>query len=115
MKTVSVDWDYLPDDIPGKIREVLRLVPYFYPIESCKYRKSSSGNGLHILVTFKDEISDCDSLFIRAILRDDYMRLRLDMVRFVYDSRPIGFIFSQKCDVSTGSILKAGDWIIVET
>jgi hypothetical protein len=115
MKTVSVDWDYLPEDIPGKIRETLRLVPYFYPIHSCKYRISSSGSGIHILVTFNTDISDCDSLFVRALLRDDYMRLRLDMCRYVYDNRPIGLIFSQKCDVSTGEILSANEWITVET
>lgn len=125
MKQVTVDWDYIPHEntiipeftgvrdayISSVVRAKIAAVPYWYPVKSAKWRVSSSGEGIHILVDLAVEISDIDSLLIRAVMNDDYKRLRLDMIRYLYATREIGLIFSEKILVRTGEKRVAGEWV----
>lgn len=127
MKQTTIDWDYIPSEkrimtnvqgvpeeyVSSVVITKLRAVPYWYPIKSTKWRLSSSGAGIHILIELGVDISDIDSLLIRAAMNDDYKRLRLDMIRYLYATREIGLIFSEKIFVRTGEKRVAGEWVEV--
>lgn len=75
------------------------------------YMRKSTGGNTHVMVVFLRGIFPLQSLFARAIMRDDSRRLRADMERFVLRTRDIEFCFSEKMNVSTGEILRSGEWM----
>lgn len=121
MTQVSIDWDFIPDaplsfegDVSIYIRDYIKKIPSMYPVYAAKWRLSPSGKGIHILLDIGAELSDLDTILIRAVMHDDCKRLRLDLIRYLYASREIGLIFSQKINVGTGEKKHAGEWTVIK-
>jgi hypothetical protein len=119
--SVTIDWDFVPtgkdwsyQTTSDYIIGYLKKIPAMYPVYGVKWRFSPSGGGLHILLDIGAELSDLDEILVRAVMHDDCKRLRLDLIRYLYGSREIGLIFSQKISVGSGEKKTAGDWIEIK-
>ena len=126
MTQVTIDWDFIPRDTPTEycipdtgyinstIMSYIMKIPSMYPVYAAKWRVSPSGKGIHILLDIGAELSDLDTILIRAVMHDDCKRLRLDLIRYLYASREIGLIFSQKINVGSGEKKQAGEWNVIK-
>lgn len=101
-------------DVPFVLADIeylaycIRLLPQS-PDEA--YVRESTGGNTHVKLVYNRGIMPIQALFVRAIMRDDSRRLRADMQRFIRCEREIDYCFSEKIDVDTGEIKKAGDWV----
>lgn len=78
------------------------------------YMRKSTGGNTHVLLVFLRPIFPVQTLFARAIMRDDSRRLRADMERFILRTREIDFCFSEIMNVTTGEIKRSGEWVKIK-
>jgi hypothetical protein len=115
MTDITLDWDIKFEDVQNSVSwGVLRrfCVANRGFIDSVAYRRSSSGN-THVKIKIMDAVymDWVHVLEVRAFLRDDPYRIKLDLVRIFVDN-PIGFDLSQWKLGGAGGTDRLWDWKI---
>jgi hypothetical protein len=76
------------------------------------YRKSSNGN-VHIKIEWVQPLDPLRWFELRAWLRDDVYRLRIDMCRD-YQGDQVNRLWDEKYNSATQELKKAEDWQVLE-
>jgi hypothetical protein len=113
---VTIDVDMFIEDWEQSQRDtakakICQMEHRFNTLIHSWYRRSSSNN-VHILLEFEHSLPMLDIFLIRAFMKDDPVRLILDMHRYfrTEDVDKMNRCFDEKIHITEG-VKKAGDWI----
>jgi len=101
--SIDLDWDIMYETVRSSVSwRVLNqyLEKTIDKVVFCYMRRSSSGN-THIRLVFENELTEMFKYQIRALLRDDVYRMRLDLIRS-YTSKETNRLWDWK--------IKEGEW-----
>jgi hypothetical protein len=109
---VTLDWDIQHEDVRDSVSWRV-LMKYMKDNEDgaigADMRRSSSGN-VHVRIRYSKELDAIKVYQIRALLRDDLYRLRLDLIRD-YNKGETNRLWDFK--IKNGEIHEAGSWEVI--
>lgn len=112
MNEITLDWDLLYDDVKSSVswsvlKKFVSKIPWTRQI---LIRKSSNGN-VHVKIILNRNVTLLEQFEIRAVLRDDVSRIRLDLLRLWEMHEDIERLWDAK--LTADEIKVAGDWLTV--
>ena len=110
-KTITLDWDINYDDVKQSVSySVLeKWVQEHGNVKRVWMRRSAFGN-THVKIELKKPVTEYELMKVRAYLRDDVYRLKMDLMR-AYRKMRVNRLWDSK--VEDGKLKKAGEWVKV--
>ncbi|MEM3860524.1 MAG: hypothetical protein QW478_14205 [Candidatus Micrarchaeaceae archaeon] len=111
---ITIDWDdcFVNENFEEYLDMINNLNDFIKKhrkeIKDVFYRVSSRENGIHIKIIFKHNLSILRQFQYRAILDDDALRIRADLVRSLA-GKEINRLWDGK--IKDGKVYKAKEWM----